>query len=619
MSQKETPTEIFKRALSQSTRALAGGEQELEITFGAEGPRLGSGRIVLPHPPRLINNEEAARLRGAADGLALRFAHHDEAAYNAHRPTGPQARELYEAAEEMRCQALGAKAMRGVAENLAAALTDKYERKGFSRMADRAAAPLADALALMVRERLTGQKPPEVAKGVVNIWRAEIEAKAGATLDKLAAEIDNQVHFAKLARTLIRDLDLGDELGGDDASDETSEDRQDKADADNNSQQDQDEAEQAAQMQAQFAESEADDQDTTSAEVEMDRDPDGDELEESQDGDRPLRPNFRPESDDPNAQYKVFVRTHDEIVSAEGLCDGEELARLRAYLDQQLKPLQGAVGRLANRLQRRLLAKQNRAWTFDLEEGVLDSARLTRVIVDPLSALSFKQEDEADFRDTVVTLLLDNSGSMRGRPIMVAALCADILARTLERCGVKVEILGFTTRAWKGGLSKEDWLKAGRPPQPGRLNDLRHVVYKSADAPWRRARRNLGLMMREGLLKENIDGEALLWAHERLIARTEQRRILMVISDGAPVDDSTLSANPGNYLEKHLRAVIAHIETHSPVELIAVGIGHDVTRYYKRAVTIVDAEQLGGAMTDKLAELFDEKGETGRPTRWRAA
>ncbi len=320
-----------------------------------------------------------------------------------------------------------------------------------------------------------------------------------------------------------------------------------------------------------------------------------------------MRPKDRNAPDDPNAGYKVFTRAHDEQIAAEDLCDGEELTRLRSYLDQQLKPLQSVVGRLANRLQRRLLAKQNRAWSFDLEEGVLDTARLTRVIVDPLSALSFKQEEDMPFKDTVVSLLLDNSGSMRGRPIMVAALCADILARTLERCGVKVEILGFTTRAWKGGRAKEDWLAAGRPPQPGRLNDLRHVVYKSADAPWRRARKNLGLMMREGLLKENIDGEALMWAHERLLPRAEQRRILMVISDGAPVDDSTLSANPGNYLERHLRGVIHWIETHSPVELIAIGIGHDVTRYYKRAVTITDAEQLGGAMTEKLAELFDEK------------
>jgi cobaltochelatase CobT len=351
---------------------------------------------------------------------------------------------------------------------------------------------------------------------------------------------------------------------------------------------------------------------TISVETDVDSE-DTEDSEQEEPGEKPIRPKGRNEPEDPSKNYKVFTQAHDEEIGAEELCDGEELARLRAYLDQQLKPLQSVVGRLANRLQRRLLAKQNRAWSFDLEEGILDTARLTRVIIDPMAALSFKQEEDMPFKDTVVTLLLDNSGSMRGRPIMVAALCADILARTLERCGVKVEILGFTTRAWKGGLAKEDWLKAGRPPQPGRLNDLRHVVYKSGDAPWRRSRRNLGLMMREGLLKENIDGEALLWAHDRLLGRAEQRRILMVISDGAPVDDSTLSANPGNYLERHLRAVIHWIETRSPVELIAIGIGHDVTRYYRRAVTITDAEQLGGVMIEKLAELFDEPAPLEQP------
>jgi cobaltochelatase CobT len=314
--------------------------------------------------------------------------------------------------------------------------------------------------------------------------------------------------------------------------------------------------------------------------------------------------------DDPvkeRPSYTAYITAFDEIVAAEDLCDAEELSRLRAQLDQQLSHLQGVVARLANRLQRRLLAKQTRSWDFDLEEGILDAARLSRVVLDPFHPLSFKQERETDFRDTVVGLLIDNSGSMRGRPITVAAMSADILARTLERCGVKVEILGFTTRAWKGGNAREKWVAQGKPPNPGRLNDLRHIVYKSADAPWRRSRKNLGLMLREGLLKENIDGEALLWAHSRLIARTEQRRILMVISDGAPVDDATLSANPGNYLARHLRDVIEWIETRSPVELTAIGIGHDVTRYYRRAVTIVDAEELGGTLIGNLSDLFEEE------------
>ncbi|HHI82146.1 MAG TPA: cobaltochelatase subunit CobT, partial [Rhizobiales bacterium] len=342
--------------------------------------------------------------------------------------------------------------------------------------------------------------------------------------------------------------------------------------------------------------------------------PDDGETSDLPEGQQPWRPDL-PFSNQAHLDYHVFTNSFDEVVPANELCDAEELIRLRGYLDKQLGHLQGVIARLANRLQRRLLAQQNRSWEFDLEEGILDAARLSRVVTDPLHSLSFKRELDADFRDTVVTLLIDNSGSMRGRPIMVAATCADILARTLERCGVKTEILGFTTKAWKGGQSREQWLAAGKPEMPGRLNDLRHIIYKDADMPWRRAKTNLGLMMREGLLKENIDGEALLWAHQRLLGRHEQRRILMVISDGAPVDDSTLSVNTGSYLERHLRAVIEEIETRSPIELIAVGIGHDVTRYYKRAITLVDAEELGGALTDKLAELFDEKPPSARTTR----
>jgi cobaltochelatase CobT len=612
MTQRESPTELFKRALAQSTRAPAGAEA-LEVTFGAEGPRLAADKIVLPHPPRVLSSEEAERLRGHADGLALRIAHHDERAHSQLRPTGVRSRELFDAAEEMRCQALGANALAGVANNLTAALIETSEKKGYARMQDRQSAPLADALALIVRERLTGLATPAAAAGVANLWREQIEAKAGAVLDKLSGVADDQKLFALVARDLIRDLELGEDLGAEPADEpEASSEEQPPPEGESADGASEEQVEQAA---AELETSETDLEGEQTLAIDADFDAEQQDEAEEEEGKKPIRPRYNGDLDDPNRQYKIFTRAHDEIIDADQLCDAEELARLRAYLDQQLKPLQSVVGRLANRLQRRLLAKQARNWTFDLEEGVLDTARLTRVIVDPLSALSFKEEAEANFRDTVVTMLMDNSGSMRGRPIMVAALCADILARTLERCGVKAEILGFTTRAWKGGMSKEDWLKAGRPPQPGRLNDLRHVIYKAADAPWRRARRNLGLMMREGLLKENIDGEALLWAHDRLLGRPEQRRILMVISDGAPVDDSTLSANPGNYLERHLRAVIDWIETRSEIELIAIGIGHDVTRYYRRAVTIVDAEQLGGVMTEKLAELFDEQSAPRRGAR----
>jgi cobaltochelatase CobT len=615
VSAKETPTELFKRALAQSTRALAGREDELEVTFGAEGPRLSPGKIVLPHPPRVISDPEAERIRGQADALALRLAHHDDAA---HRRLSPRnnidARAAFDAMEEMRIQALGANALKGVSNNLTAALVDQYGRKAQAPTKDRVGLPLADALALIVRERLTGLKPPVGAASFVDAWRAEVEANAGKALDELTGAAGDQAAFARIANQALRDLHLMEqEIDAEEDNDDPT------ASAENqpppqSDQSEGDEQQDETAADVEMLDSDIDTESERTVSVEMDSDEqDSQDSDQDEQGEKPIRPKTRNEPEDPNANYKVFTRAYDEIIGAEELCDAEELARLRAYLDAQLKPLQSVVGRLANRLQRRLMAKQNRAWSFDLEEGVLDTARLTRVIIDPMSALSFKQEEDMPFKDTVVTLLLDNSGSMRGRPIMVAALCADILARTLERCGVKVEILGFTTRAWKGGESKQRWQEAGRPAQPGRLNDLRHVVYKSADAPWRRARRNIGLIMREGLLKENIDGEALMWAHDRLIGRAEQRQILMVISDGAPVDDSTLSANPGNYLERHLRTVIHWIETRSRVELIAIGIGHDVTRYYKRAVTITDAEQLGGVMTEKLAELFDEPSPDDLP------
>lgn len=603
---KESPTEVFKRALAQSTRALAGRE-ELDIVFANDGPRLEAGKVILAQPARQLSPEDAARQRGQADGLALTLAHHDALAHARLRPDGQRAREVFDAVEEMRVHAIGAQALPGVAQNLAAALADRLERKGYGR-ADNTAAPMAEGLALLLRERLTGLAPPEAGRLLAQTWRAEIESKAGARLDQLGAALGDQRAFALLARDLIRDLDLGEELGAEETQEADPEAQAPPPPPPETGQGDEEEeepSEPSSRMEsAPPSEDVSGDQDMM---LDMDQNEDGeDDLDAGEEEAKPARPRPDP-AEDPNSQYMVFTRRHDEMIKAEDLCDEEELARLRAYLDQQLKPLQSIVGRLAHRLQRRLLAQQNRSWSFDLEEGVLDASRLTRIITDPLSALSFKQENDMPFRDTAVSLLIDNSGSMRGRPIMVAALCADILARTLERCGVKVEILGFTTRAWKGGMSKEDWLKEGRPALPGRLNDLRHVIYKQADAPWRRARRNLGLMMREGLLKENIDGEALLWAHERLLARPEQRRILMVISDGAPVDDSTISANPGGYLERHLRSVIRHIEGTSPIQLIAIGIGHDVTRYYRRAVTIVDAEQLGGAMTEKLAELFDEQ------------
>ncbi|MGB7836370.1 MAG: cobaltochelatase subunit CobT [Xanthobacteraceae bacterium] len=610
---KEAPTEPFKRAVTGCLRAIA-RHPEIEVGFAAERPGLVGGKARLPEPPRRLSPEDAAIVRGHADSIALRLACHDAAVHRKLMPGGQQARAVFEAVEQARVEAIGARRMHGVAQNLTAMLDDKFHRGKFDEVTDRADAPLEEAIALMVRERLTGVAPPPAAKRLVDLWRPFIEERAGRELDRLERLVENQRRFGDVVHDLLDSLDMGDERSREE-DDSEEDDGENGAEDEQGQEGEAADSEDSERMRVEDAKASAEDR-PDSAEDAADAPatdmPDDADMGEDENSAEPWRPRHHGINELRGPDYKPFTPRFDEIVGAEDLCDPEELDRLRGYLDKQLAHLQGVVSRLANRLQRRLMAQQNRSWEFDLEEGVLDPARLARVIVDPLHPLSFKWEKDTNFRDTVVALLLDNSGSMRGRPITVAATCADILARTLERCGVKVEILGFTTRAWKGGQSREAWLAAGKPPNPGRLNDLRHIIYKSADAPWRRARKNLGLMMREGLLKENIDGEALDWAHKRLLGRSEQRKILMMISDGAPVDDSTLSVNPGNYLERHLRWVIEEVEQRSPVELIAIGIGHDVTRYYRRAVTIVDAEELGGAMTEKLAELFDEKAPIPR-------
>jgi cobaltochelatase CobT len=609
-----SPTEPFKRSLAGALRALA-RTPDIEVTFAADRPALvghGHGaKARLPEPPRKMTAADAAIVRGHADAMALRLALHDTAVHRKMAPESQHAKAVFDAVEQARVESIGSRRMEGVASNLGAMLEDKYHRGKYEDITDRADAPLEDAVSLMVRERLTGRAPPPAAARIVDLWREHIEGRAGEDLDRLLGSVDDQRAFGRAVQKLLASLEMADASSFDDQDDDSKEDEDEPSDEqqEGEGEPDADQSSEGLDMQEtdesrqEVKEGAMEEADAPSGEF-----PEEMDQAESEEPAESRRPPQQSIDDRHRFDYRVYTTRFDETIGAEDLCDPDELDRLRAYLDKQLSHLQGVVGRLANRLQRRLLAQQNRSWDFDLEEGMLDPARLTRVILDPFQPLSFKREKDTTFRDTVVTLLLDNSGSMRGRPITVAATCADILARTLERCGVKVEILGFTTRAWKGGQARETWLQGGKPTMPGRLNDLRHIIYKSADAPWRRARKNLGLMMREGLLKENIDGEALDWAHKRLLARSEQRRILMMISDGAPVDDSTLSVNPGNFLEKHLRAVIEEIETRSPVELIAVGIGHDVTRYYRRAVTIVDAEELGGAMTDKLAELFEEKG-----------
>jgi cobaltochelatase CobT len=597
--------DLFRRALAGAARAIA-KDPEVEVLFASDaGPASGKTAKVAS-PGLALEPKLVAEARGAADSVALNLRYHDPRLHARSAPADADARAVFDALETARVEALGARSMGGVRNNLRHLTEARVRGDAIVRARAAEEVPLATAIGLIARERLTGDAPPPAAAEGLKLVAPWIEDKGAAELDALALTLDDQAAFAKLSRRLLEDLNLaaaeepleeepeeggdegeGEDSGSDESAEEGEEGQPGGGDVEMRGEQTEDQSSEGDSTQ----EMEAGEEEAAA----------GDDLSES----LFAAPGRRNWDLSPATDYEAFTTRFDEIVEAEELCDEEELGRLRAYLDQQMGGLSNVVTRLANRLQRRLLAQQARSWDFDQEEGLLDAGRLARVVVNPRHALSFKIERETEFRDTVVSLLIDNSGSMRGRPIAIAAICGDILARTLERCGVATEILGFTTRGWKGGQSREAWLTAGRPPNPGRLNDLRHIVYKRADEPYRRARRNLGLMMREGLLKENIDGEALLWAHNRLIARPEERRILMVISDGAPVDDSTASANGGTYLERHLRQVIEWIEKRSTVELIAIGIGHDVTRYYERAVTIMDAEQLAGAMVEQLARLFE--------------
>jgi len=609
MAQKsDNPADPFKKALAEATKVMA-DDAELNVSYSVDPSGLAGDQMRLPQVSRRMSRDEVLLARGTADALAMQRKYHDDGLHAKYRPQGDMARDIYEAMETARCEAMGARDMPGTAGNIDAKIAHEAQRLGYDQVTQPADAPLATAAGYLVRHLATGRELPAAAQNVMDLWRGHIEGQAGDTLGDLNTILNDQTAFARLARKVIEDLGYGDQLGDDpdqpdEDQDESDESAEEEEQPDSTGQDDdQDEDADASPEQSQEEQ-----QDSSQAQVSMDDLADEEMSEETElpEGEAPLEPPAPAPISEADPNYAVYATDFDEEIPAEELAEPAELERLRAYLDQQLEPLKGAVGRLANKLQRRLQAQQNRSWLFDMEEGILDAGRLARVVANPTTPLSFKVEKDTEFRDTVVTLLLDNSGSMRGRPISIAAICADVLARTLERCDVKVEILGFTTRAWKGGQSREKWLAEGRPQQPGRLNDLRHIIYKSADAPWRRVRPNLGLMMKEGLLKENIDGEALEWAHRRMAKRPEARKILMVISDGAPVDDSTLSVNPANYLEKHLRDVIEMVERRKMVELIAIGIGHDVTRYYQHAVTITDVDQLAGAMTEQLAALFDK-------------
>jgi len=609
--------EEFKRANAACFRAVA-ERPEMEVVYSADIASISGERARLPYPTRDLSPEQVAQVRGEADALAIKLRHHDAATHARRMPTGDVAPMIFQALEEARVEAVGGRNMAGLRENIAAAHELRYRRMGFHRITERTESAMPEVIRLMARQALTGAPPPPAARKAVDAWRGQLQGLIGQQIDRLRGLVDDQESYAEAVRRLIQDMsiDLGDSSADQDPDSEGED-----GDADDDNQARGEDEEASGDQDSKASSGEMESAESAPGDQEMDEAFDEDMSGEMLDSPGSEEPGDagrikRPENDLSNLPrepfYKAFTSQYDEVIAADELCDPEELTRLRQMLDQQLSHLQGIIGKLANRMQRRLMAQQLRAWQFDLEEGMLDTGRLSRVVTNPTHPLSFKYEKDTEFRDTVVTLLIDNSGSMRGRPISIAAMSADILARTLERCGVKVEILGFTTRAWKGGQAREHWISQGKPANPGRLNDLRHIVYKAADLPYRRARKNLGLMLREGLLKENIDGEALMWAHDRMLSRTEDRRVLMVISDGAPVDDSTLSVNPGNYLERHLRDVIEYIETRSPVELVAIGIGHDVTRYYRRAVTIVDVEQLGGTMMEQLADLFEEAPKTAK-------
>ena len=610
----EDPRDQFKRSTAATVKAIAGRE-DVEVVF-AQGPASLIGHEVrLPTPSTQVSEQELIRIRGLADGMALKLRYHTDALHARHMPRDPDARKVWDAVEQARVEALGVRNLAGVQGNIAAALDQKFQAEGLDRAISKDDMPLSEAMRLIAREAFSGLATPQSALHALTFWRGDVQMMAGRTIERLKGLIGDEESFVKTLTQLIVEMDLA---APEDMIPMDSQDDQSEGGSAPNEPEGGDDQSEGAEGGDQTDEGDSDKQEQATGGAEgsgdMEDAPEaGDHMTlagqgtEEAGGPSPRQRNqFSPKSHAGERPYHAFTTQFDQVVQAQDLCDPEELVRLRSVMDQQLVHLQGVVAKLANRLQRKLMAQQLRAWEFDLEEGILDAGRLARVVTNPTQSLSFKMEQDTEFRDTVVTLLIDNSGSMRGRPISVAALSADILARTLERCGVKVEVLGFTTRAWKGGQTRELWQAQGKPSQPGRLNDLRHIVYKSADAPWRRARTALGLMLREGILKENIDGEALLWAHQRLMSRAEQRRILMVISDGAPVDDSTLSSNPGNYLEKHLRDVIEWIETRSSVQLIAIGIGHDVTRYYRRAVTIVDAEELGGTVMRQLTALFDD-------------
>ena len=596
MDERELLKERFKSAVSSTVKAIS-ENFDLKIKFGSNMSSKKNS-LNLPEIASLRKLQDFTNLRAFADSEALKIKYTDKKIYLKNEPKGAMSKELYAIAEKIRYEKIGSDKLKGVKYNITQCYENKFKNKKIEEIKTEADVPITEAFELYLRSHFFNVKQSHTTKKVLSYWKDSFDKNLKQRLKELNSCIKNQNEFNRLVADIISNLDFED-------SDSKEKEEKKETPKEDSSQFEKDNEESNVSLKEKAQSS---DPDLSVSENNLDSSNDNEDSSQKEiDGDPTLMKNNQKNLF--KEKYKVFTNIYDEVKNAEELENDEEIIRLRKNLDQQLTNLQSLVTKLANKLQRQLLAKQNRSWEFDLEEGVLDSSKLSRIIIDPFHPLSFKMEKETKFKDTIVTLLIDNSGSMRGRPISVAAICADILSRTLERCSVKVEILGFTTKNWKGGKSREKWNLENKPINPGRLNDLRHIIYKSADKPWRQSKKNLGLMLKEGLLKENIDGEALLWAFKRIEIRKEERKILMVISDGAPVDDSTLSVNSGDYLEKHLKQTVKWIEKNSNIEILAVGIGHDVTRYYNRAIKITDVQELGDVMINQLTKLFSEKNK----------
>ena len=595
MDNKKEKLEDFKTAISSTVRSLS-NSQKIEVSFGNQLSKSNKNSIKLPDLSQTNNTINYDEIRAVADSKSLNLRFSNKNTFKKFEPEGNISKKLYNISEKIRCEKIGTSYFKGIKKNIEKFYQKRLNGLDLKNSEDR----IVESFENYLREKFLNYKNDSKVEKKLKTHKKELNEQFKAKIDDLKNHTLNQEKFNSLVSQIISNMSLDENISEDKQKDNENKNIDNETKPQNQDQNTKDKKESQDEMSIETAipdlENETKESDQAEEEV---------KIEDSS------RPDIKKKGNTNfgDLNYKVYTEEFDEVIKAEELENTEELLRLRKTLDQQLLQLKNFISKLANKLQRKLLAKQNRSWNFDLEEGLLDTSKLPRIIMDPFNSLSFKKEKDIDFKDTIVTILIDNSGSMRGKPISVAAICADILSRTLERCMVKVEILGFTTKHWKGGASREKWMKNEKPYLPGRLNDLRHIIYKSADTQWRQAKNNMGLMLKEGLLKENIDGEALKWAFNKMNKRKEDRKILMVISDGAPVDDSTLSTNTSDYLESNLKKTVKWIESKSNIELLAIGIGHDVTRYYNRAVKITDVQDLGDVMINQLTDLFSEKSK----------